>query len=157
MRSRSKRKVIEVGTMESATAHSPDILYSGGIGPCIAIAIYDPYSKIGHMMHSPDFELVNLKEDIEKIVQQSKDPSSLKVYAIGNSLDSEDDEELQNFVLNNRILVEKTLKEIFGEHQLEIFWAPSDHICTLTLDILRGEFSTTINQVLNFMDDEDEE
>ena len=45
--------VVDGSDKSWAKAKSPDLLYSGGFGPCIVVAVYNRAIKTGYMWHSP--------------------------------------------------------------------------------------------------------
>jgi|TARA_Y100000310_G_scaffold161135_1_gene161092 chemotaxis receptor (MCP) glutamine deamidase CheD len=51
-------KYIEVEQFEMKKAYYPDSIGSGGLGPCIAISIYDFKTRSGYMMHESDFQKI---------------------------------------------------------------------------------------------------
>ncbi|MEK6817083.1 MAG: hypothetical protein AABY09_05690 [Nanoarchaeota archaeon] len=45
--------VVDGSDRSWAKTKSPCLLYSGGFGPCIVVAVYNHSTKVGHMWHSP--------------------------------------------------------------------------------------------------------
>ena len=67
-------------------AYSPDILYSGTLGPCFAIGIYDPNSRSGYMLHDPTFSQWERFEDqLEEIKRDYSNTSALQIVITGCS------------------------------------------------------------------------
>ena len=66
--------IIKVGVCEMKKANYPDTLVSGGMGPCIAIGVYDPKTRSGYMMHEPDFLSVDLSGKLQEIQRISGIP-----------------------------------------------------------------------------------
>lgn len=121
-------------------ANSPATLTSGAMGPCVAIAMYDPKTRSGYMLHEPSFFCTDLRCMIQKIKQDYGDLSRLNVFVAGNSLCS-DPHVMQRDLQNNiRPYVEEVLREYFKESQLQISWAPDDHRVELFLDTSNGDF-----------------
>lgn len=44
-------EIIKVGMADLKIAHSPDILTTLGLGSCVGIALYDPVTRIGGLLH----------------------------------------------------------------------------------------------------------
>ena len=132
---------IEVDQFEMKKAHYPDILRSGGLGPCIAIGVYDPNTRSGYMMHEPHFQYAKLDEKIQKILRDYKDASRLKIFVAGNSLSSHDDNTQRGFEMSNRPHVERCMKKYFQDSQVRIQWVPDDHCAELYLDTSTGKFT----------------
>ncbi len=81
-----KQREVAVGMYEMKKARCPNILVSEGIGPCIAIALYDEKTKSGYMMHQPNFEPKNLESKIGNIREDYKDLGRLRVLVTGSSM-----------------------------------------------------------------------
>lgn len=134
------QRTIEVDEFEMRKAFFPDILKAGGLCPCIAIGIYDPQTKSGYMMHEPSFRYANLDTKIQEIRADYGDLSKLKVFAAGNSLSSEDDEQQREREKAERSFVEHVLKKYFTGEQIHIEWTADDMIAELILDTSEGKF-----------------
>lgn len=94
---------IEANDFEYKKAKAPDILTSGGLGPCIAVgAIYCSKGYLAHFSHivPPRPELERLLGDLKKDV---KNKSKLKIYIAGGGLDD---------CLNKEHLPDIDLKEV---------------------------------------------
>jgi chemotaxis protein CheD len=61
-------EVIKVGMADLNICHSPDIITTLGLGSCIGLALYDPYAKIGGLLHFmlPDSSIVRGNTNIAK-------------------------------------------------------------------------------------------
>ena len=139
--------VIKVEDSEMKKANYPDTLRSGGLGPCIAIGVYDPKSKSGYMMHEGNFQYEDLDGAIQVIERDYGDLSSLKVFATGNSLSSyDDDEEQREYEIANRPFVEQILNKYFQASQLQIEWMPDDVTADLYLYTSNGEFDLVVER-----------
>jgi len=44
-------KIIKVGMADLAVTKSPGVLITIGLGSCVGVVLYDPYSKIGGLVH----------------------------------------------------------------------------------------------------------
>jgi|TARA_Y100000310_G_scaffold191260_1_gene191261 hypothetical protein len=135
-------EVVNIEQMEMKKVNYPNTLWSGGLGPCIGIGIYDPKTRSGYMMHEPHFQYVDLDDKIRQIQEDYGDLSRLKVLAAGNSLASDDDAHQRNFEKSNRPFVEQTLRKYFGNSQLQIRWAPDDYWTEMFLETSTGELRT---------------
>ena len=138
---------IEVEQFEMKKANYPDTLRSGGLGPCIAIGVYDPMTRSGYMMHEPHFQSADLDKNINEIRRDYGDLIRLRVFVAGNSLDSDDDAKQREFNRSNRPYVEQTLKKYFQVSQLQVNWMPDDHIAVLSLDTSTGEFELDVQSL----------
>ena len=138
---------IKVEQFEMKKANSPDILRSGGLGPCIAIGIYDSKTKSGYMMHGLDFQSDDLDGKIQEIKKDYGNLTELQIFAVGNSLDSFDNEEQREYEIINRPFVEQILRKYFQDSQLQIKWIHDDHCAELFLDTSTGEFELDIQSL----------
>lgn len=75
--------VVDGSEREWAKAKSPKLLYSGGFGPCIVVAVYNPVVKAGHMWHSPFYtsELCSMLDDAVK----GKDKRNIQAWIRGGA------------------------------------------------------------------------
>jgi len=128
---------IKVDILGYERARAPDILESGGLGPCIAVGAI--YGDQGYMVHclSVNSELIpldNLLSDLRKNVQ---DLDNLRIYIAGAGIDSNDEYERE--IMAGR---KKTLDKITDAGYRErviIKWAKGDSIQELILDLSKGE------------------
>lgn len=62
--------LIEVGMAQMKISSSPDILVTRGLGSCLGIVIYDPYKKMGALVHTmlPHLEETKIKTNPAKFV-----------------------------------------------------------------------------------------
>ena len=138
---------IKVEQLEMKKANYPDTLSSGGLGPCIAIGVYDPKTRTGYMMHEPHFQYPDLDGKINEIRGDYGDLTRLRVFAAGNSLASDDDAKQRDFERSDRPYVEQTLRKYFQDSQLQIRWMPDDHSAELFLDTSTGEFELDVQSL----------
>jgi hypothetical protein len=138
---------INVDSLEMKKANYPDTLSSGGLGPCIAIGVFDPKTRSGYMMHEPHFRSVDLDGKINEIRKDYGDLTRLRVFATGNSLSSYESEGQRKFERSNRLYVEQTLRKYFRDSQLQIRWMPDDHNVVLFLDTSTGEFELYVQSL----------
>ncbi len=137
---------IEVGQFEFKKAYSPDVLSSGGLGPCIAVGVFDPLTRSGYIMHSPGFKICepemefNLFRIIEDYLGSSRDLSKLKVFAAGCAFERDDDLDFRKFKIDERAHAERILRNYFNDSQLTIKWTPNNHIAALSLYTSTGKF-----------------
>ncbi len=126
------------------------VLTSGGMNPCIAIAIYNPYNKCAYMIHDPSFVMSNnLNERIQKIIEDLGDQKRLIIQVAGNSTLSTEDDEPNNDILENRSYVEKSLQKFFKKSQIKIQWAEPDMSTVLTLNTETGKFDVDFRALGN--------
>ena len=130
---------IEVKQSEYKKAQAPDILYSGGLGPCIVVGAI--YRGNGFMVHMPDplceeYLLESLLKDLRKGARNRRD---LKIYVAGGGRDSGEDEDYNRGITENRKLVlEKIAKEGFESQIQEVRWNNLNCNQTLTLFLAEG-------------------
>lgn len=138
MKDESDMKEIKVGVNEYKKATAPDILDSGGLGPCIAVGAI--YGKKGYMVHwVPGTILEELDKLLKDLKKGVKDLSKLDIYIAGGGIDpDEEDEEEEKIVLEERELcLEKIADAGFSENIRKVQWAknaskPNSYQC-LTL------------------------
>jgi len=137
-------QTITVDQFETKKALFPDILDSGGLGPCIAVAIYDPVTRSGYMAHSPSFDNDEILETlIQRVQEDYGDLSSLRILAFGGAIDTGIflPDQIQG-VKRCRVYVDDILKKHFSAPQIQIKWAANYMIASLILDTSKGRFIT---------------
>ena len=142
---------VEVGEMTKA--QSPDTLWTDGLGPCIAVAVYDPVTKSGYMMHT--FLHVSLEPQIQKIKNDYGDLSRLRVFVTGDSMSlyggvRQDDD----FDLSGRSYVEEIITNYFDKRRTTIQWLPDDQCGELHLDTSTGKFKVESERLEELLSDE---
>ncbi|MFA4875584.1 MAG: hypothetical protein WC956_03800 [bacterium] len=139
-RIKSRTIIVEMFTMEKAS--SPDVLYSGGLWPCVAIGIYDPRTKSGYMIHYVP-HAAGLEKDLERVRQDFRESAPLRIYVHGNSQTSEvEDQEEKEFaikVLRPHVLT--ALKQCFPDARITVRWLKDDYTGELYLNTANGKFS----------------
>ena len=117
------------------------ILTTGGMNPCIGIAIYNPKKKCGYLIHDPHIIQNNkLEKMLVDIIKDLGDKDLLKIRVAGNSIMSGEEKNNIDEMLSNRPYVLETLSKFFNENQYEINWAENNTGTTLTLNTKTGEF-----------------
>ena len=81
--------IVEQGTYKIACA--PNILYSGGIGPCIVVGAI--YKRRGYMSHSDTPYMEELDDLLRALKRDIKDRTKLSIYVVGASFDIDRDYE----------------------------------------------------------------
>ncbi|MFW6024728.1 MAG: hypothetical protein ACOCRX_00130 [Candidatus Woesearchaeota archaeon] len=133
-----KEVFVEMFLMEKE--FSPNILNSGGLGPCVAIGFYNPNEKSGYMLHHPMPYKDNLDNYFNEIKEDYKDTSNLEIYVTGNSPSMSDDiNQIDHY--NLRELIEESLTDYFYDSKLNYDWT-DDYNCitNLILDLEKGHF-----------------
>lgn len=119
----------------------PNILNSGGLGPCVAIGIYNPNERSGYMIHHPMPYKDNLNSFFKVIKKDYKNTSNLKIYVTGNS-PSETDDLTQDEHYSLRTLVEESIENNFESSKLRYDWTDDlNCITSLILDLEKEKFS----------------
>ena len=128
---------IYVGMGDLKKALYPNILCSGGLGPCIAVAVYHPATRSGYMLHEHH---ADIEAKIKEIQEDYRDLSRVRVYVTGNSLLSSDDAEQRVFERSFRADVEKIINLYFNQKQTKFDWL-ADNLCgELFLYTASGKF-----------------
>ena len=128
--------IVEWAEYEKATA--PDELYSGGLGPCIAIGAI--YGKQGYLIHhhpvghdyaafiEPFF--ADLRRDV-------KDKNKLQIYAVGGAIEI-DDEYKDEMQAGRQTVLDKIVQSGFEKCIKKVRWCPTGYIHTLRLILSEG-------------------
>jgi len=134
------QELIEIEMGIPRKAEYPDILYSGGVGPCITVGLWHPSQRVGYMIHDHDLDtgLPALLTDVER---ECKNLSDMQVCAVGASLyvDLPDTkEDMQEMLKGSKDFVEKTLADKFSK--IQFHWLEPGHEAELYLDTMMGKF-----------------
>ncbi len=116
---------IEVRMGELKKAFYPNILCSGGLGPCIAVAVYHPATRSGYMLHEHH---ADIEAKIIEIKRDYRDLSRVRVFVTGNSLFSDFDAEQRAFERSFRADAERIINQYFNQRQTKIQWL-ADNLC----------------------------
>lgn len=127
-------------------ANSPDVLRSGGLGPCIAIGLYDPLTMSGYMIHDHHFSEADVIGFKRAVQADYVDLSRLHVVAIGAGYSTAiEDQEERAITEAMRSEVEQSINNFFAGAQIYIEWTPDDKGNELFLDTLTGTFGIDIS------------
>ena len=137
---------IKVEFMEEDKAESPDVLRSGGLGPCIAIGVYDPLTKAGYMAHHQCFSEADLASFNRWVQSDCEDLARLHVVAVGAGYADDEEPDIQYITTASRALVESTIKTFYAGAQIFIEWTPDDKTNELILNTLTGTFGLYITE-----------
>ena len=141
---------IEVGMGEWAEARRGEVIKTGGLGPCVGVAIFDPNQRVGYIAHTIGPEIDTIESLFKELVIKAKNTSKLKAWVTGGYT-IENEEYYPEF----RDDVCKMFAE-FGitQKNLEIKWVENDgQYANLTLDCRTGEGKIEID---NIKDEDDE-
>lgn len=130
---------LEVGLGEMKKVRAPGVLCSGELGPCIVIALYDPESQSGYMMHEADFLQADLASKLELIRRDFGDLSAVQVAAYGSAVIPGTDPLYLHQQYRDRQYVAFLLEAHFNPEQLHIQWVRNPE-AQLILDTGRGFF-----------------
>lgn len=136
------QQLVELEIGVAGRAAYPDILYSGGIGPCITVGLWHPSQRAGYMIHDHSLEstLPALLSGLEK---EGKKLSTMHACVVGASLyvDLPDTrEEMQKLLQGNKDFVERTLGSKFPKKNLQFHWLEPHYEAELYLDTGLGKF-----------------
>jgi len=130
---------IEVEDTEYKKARAPNELYSGGLGPCIAIGAI--YEKRGYMIHHHPVTSEQVSSvvrsffaDLQRVV---KNKEKLKIYVAGGSIGVDDECPADMEAWRQNILTEIT-QNGYQKCIEEIRWCPPNFIQSLKLIISEG-------------------
>lgn len=140
-RFRGRRAVkLEQGDLRSTT--SPNLIRSGGLGPCIAIGAYNHILKKGYMVHDPCPSVSGMiPRFIEKVTRKCGDISEVVLYATG-AAPEKIPPDLKENIEENREFVRTELLKFFKPEQVIFDWTDMGYSNELFLDTRTGEFYT---------------
>ena len=123
--------------------HSPSILRSGGVGPCIVIAAYDFRTTSGYMIHEPDFPINKTLEPFIEVLQEDYGRlDELSLYITGGAADLDADKQHKKDVAENKRHVESIVLARFNPEQVILDWLEDGWMTELSLDTFDGTFDT---------------
>ena len=130
---------INVEQFEYKTAQAPNILYSGGLGPCIAMGAI--YGKKGYMFHTPSLDHTPelLDSMIADLNREVADKRELSVYIAGGEINPEDEETFVDIRNCRKTLIERLEKEGLTKNIRKLRWNPTNHIQNLKLLLSKGK------------------
>lgn len=150
-------ETIEVGQGEEKSACNDDMLCSGGLGPCIAIVIYNPKSKCAVMMHEANWAVDNtLHERLERITAELGNKKNLKAFAVGNAVLSDDSDEEKEYILENRDYVIDELLHFFTHENTTLKWLKEDNTAEMIFYPSSGKYEFDMQRMDLASDYEDE-
>ncbi|HKK61193.1 MAG TPA: hypothetical protein VJ951_01455 [Bacteroidales bacterium] len=81
---------VTLGQGEIGETDSPGVLFSGAMGPCIAIGIYDPNNRKGYMMHESNAHVnLDVPNFLENVMKETIIDDLIN-WVAGGGIDSED-------------------------------------------------------------------
>jgi chemotaxis receptor (MCP) glutamine deamidase CheD len=138
------RSDIEVGMGEWAEARDGRIIKTGGLGPCIGVAIYDPIEKSGYIAHTMGAEIETVIDLSIKLAEKIKNTAKLKVWISGGEISDEDEyypefrEDVTNMILGLGVI----------RDNIEIKWIDNHgQWGNLTIDCGTGEGKIEIDSM----------
>jgi hypothetical protein len=130
----------------SSEIYSPEIISSGGLGPCIAIGIYHKRKKKGYMLHvACPSASASAETFLDHVIKETKNTETLKVYVCGSSIERRDGRESVEDANQDREFIKELINEKLKTRNTEFNWAPSDATTELFLDVQNGEFSVEVD------------
>jgi chemotaxis protein CheD len=145
---RNSEKTISVGMGEWREGANGDILVTNNLGPCIGIAIYEPISKKGFLLHEPlPEDGPGTYERFEDRLRQvfSDHPGSfarMRAWLAGSSglLASAITPGSEELVAQNRKFVEEAMRDIgIPAESVVVKWTPEFNLsASMTLDCSNG-------------------
>ena len=134
-------RTIDAGMDEYVNATAPDILGSGGLGPCISIGAI--YGERGYMVHYIPLqrfdEVPCINEFFRALKMEAKDKSKLKIYVAGGQIVSEQEDEdkiLEYLVQGRQTVLDKITEQGYKIGGLR--WCPVGVGQVLTLNLSKG-------------------
>ena len=126
-------EIIKVEQGEYRKARSPDVLDSGGIGPCIVVGAI--YGKKGYMSHEVS-SLIDLRLDemLRDLKKECRELRKLEIYIAGGGTDSREDTYINDGILDERVKILELIAEAGLSRAIkEIRWNKDRHNQTLVL------------------------
>jgi chemotaxis receptor (MCP) glutamine deamidase CheD len=124
---------------ESGRVNYPNVISSGGLGPCIAVGIYDKKSRSGYMMHKAGADNDKDLEVFLRDTLKSTTKEDLKVWVCGGVIDVDDGDEADVQSARNHVI--NLIEEYFEKEQVSINWAKPRTITELILNTETGKFT----------------
>ena len=137
---RIEQEEIKVEQFEYIKTEAPNILISGGLGPCIAIGAI--YENKGYLAHYPYYlsgeKLINLLlDDLDKDV---KDIKKLRIFIAGAGIDTIDYLDIKEDIeKNKKNTLEKIANSKYKGANIETRWARGNSTQELILDLYKNE------------------
>lgn len=113
----AEEPIVEVDMFEWQTLREKGTLYSGGFGPCIVVALYNPAERIGMLGHFPCLALTHpdvFEQFLGEAANTSADPTQLRAWVGGGELCPED--ELDQITLESRQIALNGVMKALGVH-----------------------------------------
>jgi len=124
------------------------IIMSGGLGPCIAVAVFNPKKKTVSMIHHPSmYPDTPLEIFLRTSTGGVRNKTGLEVYVVGCSIDNEYEDDMKANYVRSREYVEVVLPEWFHKNQLNIHWAKPNEGTELLIDTTTSEVIKTVNGI----------
>jgi hypothetical protein len=153
-------RLIQVGKVAWGTpvkVEHPDYAESGGVGPCVALAVYHYGSKSGYMMHVND--LLPYIDRFEEVVRADYGTlDNLEVMVVGGAkagyvdTNAENREELlQELIDDNATYRNEVIERLdasFGKVTYK--WLDEDQLGELVLDTQEGELRSEIQNLAEY-------
>lgn len=125
---------------QSGSVVYPYQIRSGGLGPCIAIGIYDKKKRRGYMIHESNASHnQEVPTFIENVLKKSK-KDNLTVYVAGGEISNLDEPEDKEYTQGCRDYVKEELDRIFDINQIIYNWNNTPNIIELILSTEDGKF-----------------
>lgn len=118
---------------------APHVLFSGGLGPCIAVGAI--YMKSGYMCHTYTDSMEELDRLLSDLKKDVKSFSKLQIYVVGASPSFDSDyedaqsikEELADIQKRRDTTLEKIAHAGFQQNIRDIRWGSGNYVLELTL------------------------
>jgi hypothetical protein len=108
-------------------------IYSGGLGPCIAIAVYNRRQKKAWMIHHPNMDSNQPLDTFFKKATQGTKIKNLTIFVTGCSIDGIESESDRHCRLA-RQYTEEILAKWFTEEQVVISWSEPGALTEMIID-----------------------
>jgi hypothetical protein len=119
---------------------SPGVISSGGLGPCIAIGIYDTRRKYGYMIHEANMAFNSELSAFLTNVLSKSNKEDLSVYIAGGEINNVASKNDNKHVRECRNHVKTELLKLFDKKQIKINWNNSSDAIELILETENGKF-----------------
>ncbi|MCE7994777.1 MAG: hypothetical protein HEP71_22570 [Roseivirga sp.] len=114
------------------------LLFTDGLGPCIAVLFYDEVSQTAYLSHLEQPDSGTVWNAFIDIIPKGQ---VYKIYTWGGAHESINDEETTELTTQSRRFIKEQLQEIFPDSKLNISWTPKDHTGYISIDLETGDIT----------------
>jgi hypothetical protein len=135
---------MKVGMGEFKKAGKEINQYSLDFFPCFGVGFYNPSTDESYMLHYTDLFFYDFEKSVD-LVKENLGSSGLEVYAMGGGMDSLESEDYNLSILEDRKVIENSLKKNFPDSNVVFNWNFKEGYFNFYLDKSKKEFYTLEN------------